>query len=250
MSAKYLLLLSFSLFLILGTMAYAQLGEQAGQPSFNISVGSSSTFNYSILNSGSSPIPFKVVPPTLNIIPHNATPIVTVVPMNGTLAPNSQQVISIRVSIPYSDKPYLKWQGILSVVEVSPTQNITGGTGAVIEAGIAKIVTIESAPAKGIPEIYYIISALVVIIAVGLIIYLLSKKRSRAAMARRKARTAYVKARIRGKKLKPATKTAKKRSAERKTRKSVRKRAKTSTKRGRTKAAVSVKSKRKGRRAH
>ena len=214
MNAKYLLLAVFSLFLLSSAVAYAQLGEQAGQPFFNISVGSSGTFNYSILNSGSAPIGYKVSLPALNTIPHNATPIVTVTPMNGTLAPNSQQVISIRVSIPSSDKPYLKWQGVLSVVETAPAANITSGAGAVIMAGVAKIVTIESAPPKGIALVYYLIVALVVIIVVVVAAYaILSKKKLRASAAQKKAKAAKIRERLKGQTTARARKTTRKKSA-------------------------------------
>lgn len=222
MNAKYLLLAVFSLFLLSSTVAYAQLGEQAGQPFFNISVGSSGTFNYSILNSGSAPISYTVILPKLNTIPHNATPIVTVTPMNGTLAPNSQQVISIKVSIPASDKPYLKWQGVLSVVETAPAANITSGAGAVIREGVAKLVTIESAPPKGIALVYYLIVALVVIIVAVVAAYaVLSKKKLRASAAQQKVKTAEVKERLKGKTTARARKTARKKPA----RKSVKRKA-------------------------
>ncbi len=196
MNARYLLLAIFSLFIVSGTLAYAQLGEQAGQPFFNISVGSSSTFNYSILNSGSAPIGYSVVLPTLNTIPNNATPTVAVTPMNGTLAPDSQQVISIRASIPSSDKPYLKWQGVLSIVETAPVANVTGGAGAIIREGVAKIVTIESAPPKGVPLIYYVIVVFaIVIVAVAATYAMIARKKSRMA-AKKRANAAKIKAKL------------------------------------------------------
>lgn len=199
MDLKHAALALVVLLFALSTVSYAQLGEQAGEPFFNISVGSSSTFNYSILNSGSTPINYTVILPKLNTIPHNATPTVTVTPMNGTLGPSSQQVISIRVSIPSSDKPHLKWQGILSVVETSAATNITSGAGAVIRAGVAKIVTVESEPSKGLPLIYYMVAILAVIIVVVVAVYAkFSVRRSRAAQARHAAKAAEVKAKIKG----------------------------------------------------
>jgi len=61
--------------------------------------------NYSILNGGSSPINFTVILPILNTIPNNQTPIVKVYPMNGTLAPHSQQTIHVTVFMPAKNKP-------------------------------------------------------------------------------------------------------------------------------------------------
>ncbi|MCL4404703.1 hypothetical protein M1583_01800 [Candidatus Marsarchaeota archaeon] len=193
-----------------GMLTQAQLGEQAGQPTLNISVGSIGTFNYSILNSGSTPLSYKVILPTLNTIPHNATPTVTVTPMNGTLAPNSQQVISIKVNVPSGDKPYLKWQGILSVVVVAPAANITSGAGAVIREGVAKILTVESAPPRGIPLIYYLIAALVIVIAIVVAVYFALKKKSRSKAPAHKVSTAEVKARIKGTSAKSARRTTRK----------------------------------------
>jgi len=96
----FLFLLSF----ILST-AYAQLGQQAGPLIFNVTLGGSQTLNYSILNGGSSPINFTVILPILNTIPNNQTPIVKVYPMNGTLAPHSQQTIHVTVFMPAKNKP-------------------------------------------------------------------------------------------------------------------------------------------------
>jgi uncharacterized protein (UPF0333 family) len=185
-ATKYILLFLFLLFII--PISHAQLGEQAGQPFLNVSLGGSGTFNYSILNSGSAPIGYQVILPTLNTIPNNATPTVSVFPMNGTLAPNSHQTIEILVSMPSGDKPYLKWNGVLQVVEASASQSNQSGMGAVIRAGVAKIVTIESAPPKSIPVIYYVIAAVIVIIIIITIIYLFVKRRKAKAAVAEKAK--------------------------------------------------------------
>ncbi|MGC8538065.1 MAG: hypothetical protein ACP5MZ_03755 [Candidatus Micrarchaeia archaeon] len=187
MHLKYVAISIFLLFSLV-SLSYAQLGEQAGQPTMNISVGSSGTFNYSIINSGATPIPFKVIPPVLNTIPHNATPIVVVTPSNGTLAPGSTQIISIKVSIPSSDKANLKWQGIVQVVEAAPTKIQSSGEGALITAGVAKILTIYSTPPKPIPLIYYIIAIVVVAIAVGVGASVVIIKRSRKVHAKMASR--------------------------------------------------------------
>ena len=50
MNTRHIALGLFFFLFVSGTIAYAQLGEQAGQPFFNISVSSSATFNYSILD--------------------------------------------------------------------------------------------------------------------------------------------------------------------------------------------------------
>ncbi|MGC8687673.1 MAG: hypothetical protein ACP5RM_03170 [Candidatus Micrarchaeia archaeon] len=206
----FLLLTFFSIY------SYAQLGEQAGQPFFNVSVGSSQTINYSIFNSGSTPIGFQVILPTLNTIPNNATPTISVTPMNGTLAPNSQQKISVTVYMPAGDKPYLKWQGVLQVVETTVLQTSGAGMGATIRAGVAKIVTIESAPPKPIPIAYYIASAAIAVLIIAVAAYLLisrnrSKNAKRMAMQRKAAMA--VKARVAAKKGSKKAKRTPKRKA-------------------------------------
>ncbi|MCL4373958.1 MAG: hypothetical protein M1360_04830 [Candidatus Marsarchaeota archaeon] len=210
-----LLLFSFSF------VSYAQLGEQAGQPFFNVSLGSSQTFNYTILNSGSAPIGYQVVLPTLNTIPHNATPTVIVTPMNGTLAPNSQQRISVTVFMPGSDKPYLKWQGVLQVVETATVSNATSGMGATLRAGVAKIVTIESAPSKPLPLIDYVLIIVVVLVVIIIIAYLLVARRNAriaAAAARKRAVAKRVKARIKKAPARKARRRAARKTAARKRR--------------------------------
>lgn len=170
-------------------MPYAQFGEQAGQPTLNVSLGGSATFNYSVLNFGSTPRNFTVVSPTLNTIPHNATPTVTVTPMSGFINPGAQQEISIKVSMPSSDKIGLKWQGIVQVVEVAPSSGSSGGMGATITAGVAKILTIYSIAPKASPLIYYIISIAIVIIVIAVVAYFVAIKR-KARVKRKKERRA------------------------------------------------------------
>jgi len=186
MQAIKFLFVSFIFLSIFSFASYAQLGEQAGQPFFNVSLGSSEMFNYSIINSGSAPIGFQVILPALNTIPHNTTPTVVVTPMNGTLQPNSQQTISITVYMPSSNKPGLKWQGILQVVETSTQQSSSSGMGATLRAGVAKIVTIESAPPKPLPLVYYVVSAIVVIVIIVIVAYLFIARR-KAKMIKKEA---------------------------------------------------------------
>ncbi|MCL5007982.1 MAG: hypothetical protein M1562_01900 [Candidatus Marsarchaeota archaeon] len=173
-------------------LSHAQLGEQAGQPTMYVNVSSSSTFSYYILNGGSSPISFKVIPPSLNSIPHNTTPTVVITPMSGTIMPSSDQKVSINVSMPSGDKPGLKWEGIVQVVEATPTNVTTSGEGAVITAGVAKLLTIYSTVPKPTPFYYIIIIVIVIVILVAAASVILFKrrKRSRTAIVAKAHRTA------------------------------------------------------------
>lgn len=69
--------------------------------------------------------------------------------------------------MPGSDKPGLEWQGIVQVVEAAPTKITSSGEGAVITAGVAKILTIYSAAPKPTLLIYYIIAIVVVVIVIA-----------------------------------------------------------------------------------
>ena len=236
MNSKYVSLLIL-LSLSFTALSYAQLGEQAGQPTMNVSVGSSATFNYSILNGGSTPINFTVILPTLNTIPHNATPTVTVTPMNGTLAPHSNMAVSIKVDVPGSDKPGLEWQGIVQVVEAAPTKITSSGEGAVITAGVAKILTIYSAAPKPIPLIYYIVAIVVVVIVIVAVISAVILRRSSKARTRMVARASRTAASVKSARKRAARKPVATRKPARKT--AARKG--TARKKGASKAKGSVK---------
>ncbi len=186
MGARRVLLPLLFILFSLAAVSSAQLGEQAGQPTLNVSVGGSAVFNYSVMNSGSSTINFTVILPVLNTIPHNATPTVTITPMSGSLPPGGSKTISIRVSVPSGDKVGLKWQGVVQVVEVVPSVSSSGGLGATINAGIAKILTIYSTAPKTSPILYYIIAIVVVAVIAVAAYYLLVIRRARAEAQRRK----------------------------------------------------------------
>ena len=181
----FLSMLVLSFIVSFAAVSSAQLGEQAGQPNLNVSLGSTVTFNYSVLNSGSSPINFTVILPVLNTIPHNTTPTVTVTPMGGVLQPHSQQVVSIKVYMPSGDKVGLTWQGVLQVVEGSYSTSSSGGASAVITAGVAKILTIHSTVPKGLPIVFFIaIAILIVAISGGSAYYFFVFRNRKAAAAK------------------------------------------------------------------
>ncbi|MEM3661942.1 MAG: hypothetical protein QXG73_03885 [Candidatus Micrarchaeaceae archaeon] len=181
----YFILFSSFLLLLIPSIAYAQLGEVAGQPFFNVSIGSSESITITIINSGSTPIPFRVVLPTLNTIVNTTQPIVTASPSSGAIPAGSSMSINVTVQMP-SDKRNIghTWTGVLQINEVSNAT--TGpGMGAVITAGVAKIITIYASPPKFNPFIYVIASIIIAAIVVVLVYLLVVRKR---APARAKAR--------------------------------------------------------------
>jgi len=206
----------FLFLLFLTPIASAQLGEQGGPLVFNITLGGSETLNYTILNAGSSPINFTVELPILNTIPNNETPIVKVYPMNGTLAPHSQQVMHVTVFMPAKDKPGLTWSGGyakgtsgIAVVEGSPSI-VSSGMGAAVYAAIIKGIIISSAKPPINMLLIVGIILLAAVIAAGGAVYYYYRKRA-TAKAKKKLRAkelAKLKARARGKARKAVKKKA------------------------------------------
>jgi hypothetical protein len=156
-------------------VAYAQLGEVAGPLNFNVSVGSSASLQYTLINGGSQPIHYQIVLPSLNIVPNSTAPTFTVSQMNGTISPQSQLVINVTAYMPSNDKPGMHWGGILQAVEVS---NITiSGSGAVIHQGVAKLVGVTAAQPKGIPLLYIVLAIVVLIIIIVLVYYFMRRRK-------------------------------------------------------------------------
>ena len=160
------------LFVFFTATASAQLGEVAGQPTIVVPAGSTSSANVILVNAGSTPINFRVVLPSLKPIVNETTPVVTSVPMNGTIAPHSQLNVTIKVSIASKDKPGLSWVGVWQAVEVT-NNTASGPTSAILTAGVAKIVTIDSAKPLPFPLLYVAIIVLVIIIVIGIAAYFL-----------------------------------------------------------------------------
>ncbi len=145
-SAIVFLVVILSSFPIL--IAHSQLGEVAGVLNFNTPIGSSSSLNLTIMNTESIPLKYSVVLPVLNQIPNSTTPIVTITPMNGTLAPHAQKELNVTVHLPYNkNKPGYAWQGLIQVIGASPS---TPGE-VNIQAGVAKLITIVAAEPKQNP---------------------------------------------------------------------------------------------------
>ncbi len=176
-------LFSFS---FLADMSSAQLGEVAGEPTFYVNISSTYTYNYTFINQGSDPIPFRVIIDPLRTTVRNSTlPIVTASPMSGSIPPKSKINVKVSVFVPAKNNtPGMKWQGVLEVV-VNSTSNFTGG--AVIQEGVAKIITIIATPAK--PNSNYLIYEVAASVAVGSataggIIFLYAMRRRKAKAVR------------------------------------------------------------------
>jgi len=177
----------------------------------------SETLHLTIANGGSTPIDFNVTLPTLNQIPNTTAPTITISPMTGTLAPHTQLPLNVTVYMPSAkNKPGLSWHGIIGVVQVT---NQTNPGGAVIQTGVAKIITITSASPVPLPLIDYIIAIIVVIAVVALAVFYLMKRRRSTSSSRAGRTAALVNARkrIRSKSRKGAGKRRKARASRKRT---------------------------------
>ncbi len=200
LSVLLLLFLSFSL-LDLG-VANGQLEEVAGPLNFVVNMSGSETLHLVIANGGATPIYFNATPPVLKAIPNTTTPTVTISPLTGVLQPHEQLPLNVTVYMPSAkNKPGLSWSGIISVVQVT---NQTNPGGAVIQTGVAKIISIASASPVPLPLWEYAI-AVVIIIAVAAAVAIFALKRRKRAPAgrgagRRTAALAAARSRIRRRK--------------------------------------------------
>ncbi len=160
--------------------AFAQFGEVAGQLYTNVSIGGSNSITFTLVNGGSYPIKFQIItPPQFQTsTPNTVAPTVTTNPMSGTIAPSSEFTINVIVHVPSAknNTPGTKWIGIIQAVVVSNSSAISG-SGANIQEGVAKTLTITAAePSASI--LPYVIGVIVVaVVAIG--VYL-GKFRKRA----------------------------------------------------------------------
>lgn len=189
-------LVAFSLFsfILITSIAAAQLGEVAGQPTFNTSIGGTNTIQITIINQANYQLPVKVILPVLTTKDANTiTPTVTAAPMVGNVPPDGQLHINVTVYVPGgTNKPGDSWTGVLQIVTIPTTSSSAGG--ATILEGVAKVVTINAGqPTFNISD-YLIPIAVVVIVAVAAAgVYMMRKKgkgpsRKSSAAAKRSTR--------------------------------------------------------------
>jgi hypothetical protein len=122
----------------------AQFGEQGGQPHFQVQVGHNQTFQWVLLNEGNSSIGFQIQIESIAAQGNQTTPTITASPMHGVIPAGGSFVVNLTVSMPLNDTPNaVTWSTIASAVEAS---NVSNPGGAVLQAGVAKIVSIAAIP--------------------------------------------------------------------------------------------------------
>jgi hypothetical protein len=173
----------FSLVLLISISA-AQLGEVAGALIINVNVGSSNSTTLTIFNSASVPMDYRIVLPSFPTIANEISPTVNVNPMNGTIAPHTQIYINVTAFLPGSDTAGQAWQGLLQIIGVS---NSTASGGAQLQAGLGKVVAVNSLPAKPFVIPYALIGVVAVIVVAGGGYYFVSKRRKASAARKKEA---------------------------------------------------------------
>lgn len=172
-------LFSFALFFLLLQSVYGQFGEVAGQPTINVPLGGANATNVTLANSGPTPIRFTSVLPSFTNYGKTTPPVITLIPENGTIPPYSDLNIEIRAYLPaHNNSVGDSWTGIVQFVEVS---NTTNAGGAVINAGLAKILTVKAAHPK--LDLLLYAAAVIVLVLIALVSYLALRKRKRAKKA-------------------------------------------------------------------
>ena len=171
----------------MSSLAYAQFGEIAGQLHTNVSIGSSNSVSFTLVNGGSTPIRFQIITPPQfqSATPNTMAPTVTANPMNGTITPGSEFTVNVTVYVPSSknNTPGTQWTGIIQAVVVSNSSSLSG-SGANIQEGVAKIITITAQAPRSSLLPYAIGAAIIIAISVG---YVYIRRKTRIAPTSRPA---------------------------------------------------------------
>lgn len=202
--AFFLVFALFSLFLVKST---GQFGEIAGQPHLEVNIGGSNSTNVTLDNTGTTPLSFRTILPTFKNYGNTTPPVVTVTPMNATIPPESLFRVEITAYVPsHNNSIGDNWVGYIQFVEVT---NNTNPGGAVIEAGLIKILTVTAIPSVFSPVPYII--AVIIIAAIAGVAYYMYKKKATKKAAKKGARKAVGRA-IKGGRRAKGRKVAKKKA--------------------------------------
>ena len=154
-----ILLASLFCFALLGS-ACAQIGEVAGPLNFNVCIGSKQSLTLTIINGGGDMISYQATPTLTTSIPNATAPQIKITPANGTIAPHSELPLNVTVYMPGGrNRAGMVWGGYISTVELANSTLV--GSGANVQSGALKIMSVTAAPAK-FQEIYVLIAALAI----------------------------------------------------------------------------------------
>ena len=130
---------------VLAAMPSAQgFGEYSGHLIYNVSVNSSHTEYWTLINNYNYSLSFYIVPPNLTSSSSNVTPELTFSVMNGSIGPGKTYTINVTAYVPAYATPGTTWQGYATAF-ANPSGNQTGA--ARVQIGTAKYMQITAEPA-------------------------------------------------------------------------------------------------------
>jgi hypothetical protein len=165
-------LTSFLLLMMFSAVSQACIGEVAGRVHFDVNAGGTETLHMQVFNSCSNVSvdfsSFAQLQPLIN----QTTPVIQIFPKNGTLAPSQNKMINITIYMPSNAIFNTTWSGGAAVIE---NGNSTG-SGANLQSGVAKILTVTALPPVANPiPIVLLAGAALIIVAAGAAIYYFMK---------------------------------------------------------------------------
>ena len=119
-------------------------GEYSGFLIYNISINSTHTEAWTLINSYNYSLKFSITPPNLTINSSNVTPTLTFSTLNGTIAPDSNYQVNVTVFIPPGATTNTFWQGYATAFAVSASNQ--SNASAKIQIGTAKLIQITAEP--------------------------------------------------------------------------------------------------------
>ena len=118
-------------------------GEYAGFLIYNISINSSHTEYWTLINNYNYTVSFYVMPPNLTIASSNVTPVLAFSSLNGTIGPGKSFQINVTAFIPIGAAVNTTWHGYATAF-ASTTGNQSGS--AKVQIGTAKYIQIRALP--------------------------------------------------------------------------------------------------------
>ncbi|MGI0100573.1 MAG: hypothetical protein ACREBH_02540 [Candidatus Micrarchaeaceae archaeon] len=118
-------------------------GEYSGFLIYNVSINSSHSEYWTLINNYNYSVNFTVIQPNLTIASSNVTPVLTFSALNGTIGPGQNFEINVTVFMPKGVAVNTTWHGYATAF-ASPTGNQSGA--AKIQIGTAKYIQITSEP--------------------------------------------------------------------------------------------------------
>jgi len=183
----------FSFLLLFTSISVAQLGEVAGQPHFNVSIGARETLPVILVDQASYPLPVRVMLPTLTSKDANAiSPILSASPMEGNIPADGELQINVTAYMPGgTNKPGYTWTGVMQIITVPTNASAPSAGGASILEGVAKIITVTAT--QHVSSLWdYLVPAVVVVVVIAAagaaFLFYRGRPRKASAAKRRKRR--------------------------------------------------------------